>query len=240
MDYAIGWDQSYYQEFYTNHQGAKDDGFDFSIYRMGGGLAKDGTFIYNIQRAKPLMPVGGYWYIYPLKSATSAMDLLLQQWDAVGGLDLKVWLDVEWEGCSVEQWHDAFQDRLNILLPELGHENIGIYTSAWKWQKCMGNYYPGASSYDLWVAHYTARMPPQAPYIPQQWTDDNATWTFWQYTSALRVWWYRNGLYNLDGNRFNGDEADLEEYAGIPLPPNPKYKVYVTHPSEVEILVTEE
>lgn len=235
MEYAHGWDQSFYQEYYTNHRGAKEDGWDFSVYRMGGGTVKDGTFLHNIRRAKPLMPVGGYWYIYPHRPAATAMDLLLQQWNDAQGLDIKVWMDVERKGIPVNQWRDALGDRLYILNSELGKENLGIYTSATCWNECMGGFFSGAETYPLMVAHYTSRMPPRAPYIPKQWKDNNATWDFWQYTAYLRVWWYRNGKFNLDGLRFNGDEADLQAYANMPLPPAIKHIVTVTHPEEVEI-----
>lgn len=241
MKYATGWDQSYHQGYYTNHKGAKEDGWDFGIFRMGGGTSKDGTFLHNIRRAKPLMPVGGYWYIYPTRPPVQSMDLLLQQWNDANGLDLKVWMDVEWwkKDFPVAVWREALQDRLDLIIPEIGRENIGIYTSATKWDACMGGYFPGASSFDLWVAHYTARMPPRAPFIPKQWKNDNATWVMWQYAQTLRVWWYRNGKYNLDANRFNGDEADLAAYANVPLPPPQTHEVIVEHPPEVRVTCRE-
>jgi hypothetical protein len=49
----------------------------------------------------------------------------------------------------------------------------------------------------LWVADYGV----SAPAVPKPWSH----WTFWQYTDSP-----------LDEDRFNGTEADLLSYTGMP------------------------
>lgn len=84
---------------------------------------------------------------------------------------------------------------------DLFGRNPMIYTSRWHWQELTNNS-PIIAAYPLWVASWTTAS---SPTLPVGATD----WVFWQYTNQYRLPDYDKGL---DGDRFNGNEGDFEEY----------------------------
>ena len=92
------------------------------------------------------------------------------------------------------------------ILKARGHKPI-IYTSSGFWSK-YGEINQYWSEYPLWLAQYVSSSKPS---VPKPWTK----WTFWQYSSTGKGATYGTQSYNVDLNRYNGTQEDLENFAGI-------------------------
>lgn len=230
-EYLSGFDVSHHNQYYVNYKEAKAAGMDFVILRSSYGLLVDGTFEWQYNQAwnAGFKDIRAYHYIYPKRGINQVYTFLkaIEDFPAIK----VVYPDVE-EARPIytvptSQWSDLVQHILGVLFGEYGTENTGIYTSRSKWKATVGNYVPRAEMVTRWwVAHYTSRMPPYAPALPEQCDD----WEVWQYTAYGRVPWYRDGKYNIDLNR--------ARKMGSPTPP--AYQVTVTHPVEVSVEVIQQ
>lgn len=202
--YATGPDVSRHQNLKTDFANAWEYGQDFGIVRLGSGVMADGTAEENVRRLLANgMPVEGYWYDYP-QYGLAQVDACVQMIEHLGGPQIiqQVWWDVEEEQfrLPVEQYRQEVQDNLARLEMAYSTEYVGVYTSAYKWGKTVGGYVSGAERFKLWTAHWTARMPPYAPYCPSQWGGHDGAWDRWQYAVSY-VPWHDGGKSPIDLNR---------------------------------------
>jgi GH25 family lysozyme M1 (1,4-beta-N-acetylmuramidase) len=103
-----------------------------------------------------------------------------------------------------------------------------VYTAKWYWDTWIGT--PTClNRYDLAVAHYTAAT---APLMPRGWTE----WKIWQYSADKNGKGSEFGAQSsdIDLDKFNGDEAQFQAWAGIvamPLTLEDKVgKLWLAHP----------
>lgn len=205
---------------------------DGVILRAAYGIWKDTKFDEHYEQFRKLrVPIGCYHYIIGSQSAKEQARVFAEvvnqkkhQVEDLGngygsvshGFPLEYWDDVE-------DTRPATAINRNLVLEyhnrveELIEEEMGVYTSASKWDAIMGT--PALSSRKLWIANY--RVP--VPAMPK--TGGWSTWWLWQYTDRESFPGYGGGL---DANKFNGSMSQYYEWAGIDgEPPEPENITYV-------------
>ena len=184
---------------------AKQQGVRFLI-----GKATEGTSWldpsykpYQIEAKNKFLPFGGYMYWRVVYDAVKQAKWYV---DNLGDTEFPPIVDVERinnvkYGTNVPlRSRQTNINHLTIVLNEIerltGREPM-IYTNAYSWSILTGN--SGIiNEREAWVANY-GRLIPYLP-IPLK------EWVLWQFTSSYKVAGYSKGV---DGNWFNGSEADL-------------------------------
>jgi GH25 family lysozyme M1 (1,4-beta-N-acetylmuramidase) len=154
------------------------------------------------------VPIGAYHYINIASPALAQAQLFAT---AIHGRELRLgkWNDVEEtrEGLALTRAQVlAYHAEAEKLVGEMG-----VYTSASKWDRIMGK--PDLSTRKLWIANYGVF----APALPK--TGGWQQWWIWQYTDKGRLPGYYSSL---DMNKFNGDEAKFNAWVGQPTTPDPE------------------
>lgn len=188
-------------------QKVKQSGQKFAYTKASeGNTITDAELLTNVRgSAAAGIPIGAYHFY---RQAATPEQNAEQYLNAIRGLELQLppALDVEEETqAPVVEVAARLRKWLDIVQRETGRKPI-IYTSYYYW-KFTGQ--PNWSSeYDLWVAHYTSAP---GPLLPKPWT----TWRIWQYSDKGKI---PGVTGDVDQNWFNGNEEDLNRWAGIKNP----------------------
>lgn len=185
----------------------------FAFIRSTYGVVPDRSFQLHMRKAAKAGIVVGAYHFLRYKSSQSAeaqAEAFLEAIQPVADMQsvmLPPVLDLE-ENRSDDQINTTADRRkylqmvntwLEMVEKQLGRTCI-IYTRANFFNEAIGNV-AGFGIRPLWVAHYTAKA---SPNIPKAWD----RYTFWQFTESGRLGGY---CANLDINRFDGDESDLQK-----------------------------
>lgn len=218
----FGFDVSFWQDRNDTAQGIdfammKNYGASFVIIRAGQNLWPDPDFAYNWREAKAAgLPRASYWFYDPRvdPKAQAALWCSLVKDDAPEG---RMWLDMEfpasWGGSYTNwiHWKTMLEE-----IKQLSGLPCGIYSAQWWWQSHeagVDNNYFGA--YPLWVAQYTSS--PAYVTLPLPWRNKSAL--IWQDgTPAVGLAAGAESL-EIDHNKFNGDQFELEFGGAINPPP---------------------
>ena len=183
---------------------AKQQGIRFIITK-----ATQGTTIYDPEyenyrdeaKAKGL-PFGAYCYwqagVDPIAQAQYFFDHVGNDIDLLPILGVEKYGNqgVLSQSAAAQHIHDTL-----LEIERLFERAAMIYTNRDSWQVLTGNS-PIIKEFALWAASWTTSSTPVLPI-------GAVTWVIWQYTNNYRVEGYSKGI---DGNRFNGNEGEFEEY----------------------------
>jgi lysozyme len=197
-----GVDVSYYQGT-IDWNAVKGAGLGFAITRISDGTGfMDPKFDQNWQGIKDAgMVRGAYQFFRPAQDAAAQANLVVQKLGTLGVGDLPVTLDVEVaDGVSpgtiaakIQTWVDIVQQgtgKAPMIYTAIGFWNSGVASTAY------GNL-------PLWVANWGVTC----PNLPSGWND----FVFWQWTDSGSVPGISGGV---DRDKFNGDLAALQKFAG--------------------------
>jgi GH25 family lysozyme M1 (1,4-beta-N-acetylmuramidase) len=181
-----------------------DSDVRFAVARVGDGTFVDPTFGEHWSEMQRVGLVrGAYQFFRPGESVTAQADQMIAAVRDLGPGDLAPVIDVETaDGVSGAAVVDAVGRWLDRVEAATGRTPI-IYAAAGFWDT-LPNTEPFAE-HPLWVANYGATC----PWLPSTWS----RWALWQYTDRGTVDGVAGGV---DRNRFQGTEADLERFAGLP------------------------
>ena len=198
---------------------AKSQGVHFVIGKATEGETwVDPTYEpYKLESKNRNLPFGGYMYWRVIYDAAKSAAHFV---DTLGDTELPPIVDMErylnriygtntpLRPISVNRNH--FRIVLNEVERLSGRRPM-IYTNFASWRTIMGDD-PLIREYPLWVASWGRTV----PYLPMPATQ----WKIQQFTANYRVEGYYRGL---DGNYFNGNEADFEAWLAAmqPKPPPP-------------------
>ena len=177
-------------------------GVKFALIRVSDGTGYiDEKFDANWAGAQQNGVVRGVYQFFRSNDDPIAQaDLLLARMGPLGPGDLPPVADVEstdgvdngTRAARLHAWLDHIQQATGVVPM--------IYTGGYFWQDNVGQDF---SQYPLWHAGYTGGSCPST--IANQWPD----WKMWQFTSSGSVAGIGG---NVDENRFNGSEADLQAF----------------------------
>ncbi len=211
-----GIDVSYYQGN-IDWNAVAAAGHKFAIVRHSDGYFHDPKFQQNWEGVRAAGMIRGvYQWFEPNQDPVRQADELVAAVGVLGPGDLPVMADVEEPGPNVPS-PAVYAARLRVWVDRVragtGRDPM-IYTGHYYWPQYLAT--TEFSDLPLVHAQYTSRP---CPNIPDAW----ANWTIWQYSSTGSV----PGIVgNVDMNRFNGTEAQLQELAGASMDPecaNPNY-----------------
>lgn len=236
MTRLLGVDVSFWQNR-MDWDKCRDAGARFAFIRAGQGKFSDSLFSQNWQGAKAAgIPRGAYWFydwrpgIDP--GAAFQADRMLE---LTGGETGEVGLVCDFERPSAawpalptrERCLSLIQLFMKRLEDKTGRRPI-FYTNL-----AGINYLRPPSwltDYPLWVANYGVSRPTFTA-----WKD----WTFWQWTDRLDGLKFGAQSRQIDGNYFNGTEADFAAFCGStpaqPPEPTPEETVKLIVTSKVNI-----
>jgi GH25 family lysozyme M1 (1,4-beta-N-acetylmuramidase) len=223
MNYANGCDTSKYQ-YPVNAQLGYSRGLRFAFLRASiGDYYSDATLRETWQKYKDAGFLVGAYLVTAPKDPGETRKITAQAhldrfFNTVSGLrpDFAWVVDAELtRGETNDYITHLHKDVVNGLNRSQGKLPI-IYTRQ-SWWDTYVNPDPLWGQCDLWAARYSA-------YLVTPWSDgffkfrDWDDWKFWQYTSHCNGAYF--GFASKDGDLdwFNGEEADLVEYAGQPRP----------------------
>ena len=200
---TMGVDVSYYQGT-IDWAKAKAAGVKYAFVRVSdGNTFKDPKFVQNWTNTKAAGVIrGAYQFFRPSQNVTAQADLMIAAIGTYQPGDLPPVIDVEADGglapatvaARVRQWVDRVKAATGV--------NPIVYTGMYFWRDEVGGPTSFANN-PLWIAAYSS----QCPNLPSPWM----RWTFWQHTDSGHV----NGITgNVDMNKFNGDLAALQAFAG--------------------------
>lgn len=182
----------------------------FAYIRIGDGLGGDAQFARNWGEARRVgIYRGAYHFFRPALDATEQAQHFLATVNAAGGYaadDLPPMIDVEtMGGQSAATVVARIRTWIETVEAATGKRPI-IYTGSYFWDdNGLGS---SLSSYPVWTAHWTSAS---CPLVANPWS----AWTIWQYTSTGSVAGISG---NVDLDRFAGDMAALDAFAGGPPP----------------------
>jgi len=105
-----------------------------------------------------------------------------------------------WQDVGIDQRISVVQNWLDAVQQAVGLRPI-IYTRQNFIEPLLGAGITSLATSELWIAHYKV----VTPRTPSTW----ASWTFWQYLDSGNV----DGVHgNVDCNRFNGSQEDLQNF----------------------------
>lgn len=198
-----GIDVSQYQGT-INWPQVRASGRVFAITRVGDGYFQDPTFAANWQGIRAAgMVRGAYQYFRPGKDPLMQADILIAKVGRLGAGDLPATLDVEADDgvapstitANIHRWVDR-------VAAGTGKTPM-IYTGPSFWDNKVGT--RDFAGLPLWVANWGVNCPS----LPAAWGGFRA----WQYSATGRV----PGISgDVDLDRFNGSQADLDNFAGGP------------------------
>jgi lysozyme len=217
MAYVLGGDISYYQDrndtvTVPNFDKAVRHGWRFVIIRAIYGLSPDSDFKMNMGNAKGRLLRGSYGFLVwpqdPIQQADAYWNIIK---DDPGELpvvaDFETVPGVATPADCVDRLQ-KYAQRLELLTGKIPI----IYSNPSFWK----TYYPYRKdkSYDwsrhaLWIANYGV----SAPSVPVPWS----TYTIWQYSAKGDGVDAGMESLDVDEDRFNGSEADLERFVGRPV-----------------------
>lgn len=219
-------DCSFYQGK-IDFQKMKSEGVSGVILRAGQNLWVDPKLKENKILVKEAgLPFGSYWYFDSRVSPSEQSNIWVKAMDNDFGT-LGMFLDLEerYNGSykGWKNWYDFFE-YLKLLLPK--NVLIGLYTGYYYFkenapspifQKNQLEYF---HQYPLWIATYG-----NAPMIPKPYSSNE--WLFWQFTDKMDGKLFGANSFELDGNYFNGDLKQWEDFSGStttqpPIPPTQK------------------
>ena len=198
-------------------EAARADGFDGVILRAGRGKLIDESFQLAADAAKDAgFVVGAYWYLYV--DQCLQVQKMVDQVEAVGGVDMPLFLDVERYGNEDDtpaEWQSIINSNTKYLVDE-GFE-VGFYSSLWMWRLTgdmdVINGLP-AKDYIMWTAHWPSSIgdepdtnPDLRPIVAEPWDGE---WEKWQQGSDMRPHWNHQSPDNrTDFGVFKGTSAEL-------------------------------
>ena len=184
---------------------AKQQGVRFLLGKATEGTTwLDPTYKpYQLEAKNKFLPFGGYMYWRVIYDAVKQAKWYV---DNLGDTEFPPIVDVERinnvkYGTNIPlRTHQQNINHLSIVLNEierLTDREPMIYTNAYSWSTLTGNN-ALINQYEAWVANYGRTT----PYLPKPLTK----WVLWQFTSTYKIAGYYRGV---DGNWFNGNEAEL-------------------------------
>jgi GH25 family lysozyme M1 (1,4-beta-N-acetylmuramidase) len=179
----------------------KASGLSFAIARACYGVSTDTQFQSNWHNMELCGIIrGAYHYFRVFENAMDQADKFLHTATA-RARDLPPVLDIETafnEGATHAQWINGIRTWLDQVSNVTGRKPI-IYTSKASWAATANSDEFG--DYPLWVANWRVAR----PVLPLGWD----TWHLWQYSDSGSV----SGIAgNVDLNRFNGAQVDLDQF----------------------------
>lgn len=209
----LGFDISHWQGV-VDFEVAKSKGIEYAFIKAGGASTytlinyTDTRFRENARKSFGVMPRGFYWYFVPQaggKKQASYFKNLVGEYSP----ELPYVVDVEYKG-YLSKYHNSNQ--LREFLNEFSNDEIMIYTSKYAWERVIGNTFPGANQYNLWVANYPyigwfdnliESVEELKPLLPPDWTE----YKYWQFTEKAPGRDYGVSSHALDLN-FTGEEIE--------------------------------
>lgn len=231
--YVPGMDVSFYQGATNDFDTAHANGIRFAIIRAGQNLTKDSQFDNNWARAKGKVLRGAYWF-YDWRSTGASPEAQGAAFKRILGDDpgeLPPTMDFE---DPYSTWtEEAFPSRTNAydimrrFKAAVGSNRGILYTN--QATLSMLAPYPSdiTAEWLLWVAQWplikpegVARQCRDMSEIPAglRPTTYGWTWTFWQYSAKTDGRRFGVGSLDLDGDVFNGTEADLNALCNVVVP----------------------
>jgi lysozyme len=208
-EYTLGIDLNRYRPGFDIKK-AKEAGVRYVIAKAtevwSGTKWQDPTYIdYRDQTKANDLPFGAFLYwragIEPEEQVDWFFEVVKKK------IDLPPMIDVErTNNVGVLPPFEAHASILEtaMLLEDIYNVSPILYTSWWSWRS-LTNDSELAELLPLWVAHYTNYTNPLLP-IPA------VDWEFWQFTSTYPL---PGQPKTCDANRFNGDEAEFNEYVKV-------------------------
>jgi MYXO-CTERM domain-containing protein len=202
----FGIDVSYYQGN-IDWNAAAADGVKFAIVRVSHSLQfEDPEFEDNLSGARAAgIHTGVYQYFEPDEDPVAQADLLLNKMGPLMPGDLPPMIDVEsTAGLGPGAINDAIHAWIDRVEGELGVKPI-IYSGYYFWNDNVGS--TDFGDYPLMLPWYGVECPGG---VPTGWD----MWTIHQYCDCGSVAGIAG---NVDVNRFNGTEGDLEGLSFAPV-----------------------
>ena len=214
MSRVVGIDL-YHEDQEPDWKKLKEHGVSFVFLKIGQGVMVDPRFHeWKADCSFAGIPCGGYWFFDTRYTAFSQFSVLRS---ATGKIkfDLPVAVDVERNSGNIDP--AAYAHRLEVFLSYVDNLQLYpgkplIYTcpSYWDDQMPADTASRLASTYGLWVAHYTTAPQPR---LPKGWKQ----WAFWQVAAgeggspveAIALPTANGNTARYDTNIFHGDAQML-------------------------------
>lgn len=226
--YPLGIDVSAWQG--TNNWDTIASRARFAFIKAGQNVSPDARFAENWNNSSGKLPRGGYWF-YDWRPSGSSPESqgskMLQTVQPPGELPPVMDFENPYGGWSPVPFpgRDASLDLIKRFRDAIEAEKMLLYMNSSSLKTLLP--FPSwlTDICDLWIAAYplieqpkgTWRMVRTPSEIPSFWIPSTYgwPWKFWQFTPKLDGALYGAGSKDLDGNLFNGSEADLREYTGF-------------------------
>lgn len=214
----------------TNPGIAKDAGSHFVLIRAGG-VAYDGSYFTDpqLERNADIWPAYGFpvgfWWVFrpnydPRAQADHFINLIKDYHQ-----DIPAEMDCELYGGVSATTYSAnlllALGQLDAAWPNVRHI---VYTRSSFFNRAAARRQEYKEKYDLWIARYTIKPQPWGNpgdlsyLVPLDWD----TWIFWQYSAdgnglgpAFGGEAPPNGDHDMDLDRFNGSQAEFNQYFNI-------------------------
>ena len=190
---TIDWDQ------------VKDDGVVFAIIRVSDGTGYyDPQFDRNWAEAQRVGVIRGVYQFWRTDDdPTEQAQLVLDHMGALEPGDLPPTMDIETDDgiADIGVRLDRMRTWMEVMREGTGADPM-IYGGRYSWAELTDNT-TEFNNHTLWHAQYTSAA---CPTIATGWDH----WNIWQHSSTGRVQGIGGGNSDVDMNRFNGDQSQLD------------------------------